>query len=80
MDRIMDTQMQSPTFRKLWTPEELAKHLQVKKRWIYDRTRQAGAERIPHTKLGKYIRFDPNSVQFQAWLKRHEVLPLIDTE
>ncbi len=41
----------------LLTIEELAKILKVPKSWIYDRTRKDGPERIPHYKIGKYVRF-----------------------
>lgn len=30
-----------------------------------------GPETIPHFKVGKYLRFDPESEEFQAWLRRH---------
>jgi hypothetical protein len=58
---------------KLWKPEDLASYLDVPVGWIYDRTRREGPEQIPHSKLGKYLRFDPASPAFLAWLKRHEV-------
>ncbi len=41
----------------LLTIEELAKILNVPKSWIYDRTRKDGPEKIPHYKIGKYVRF-----------------------
>ena len=50
------------TFRKYWSLEELARYLNVPKTWIYDR--------IPHFKLGKYLRFDPDSNEFKTWLQR----------
>ena len=55
---------------KLWTISQLAEYLGVAKSWIYDRTRSAGPDTIPHFKIGKYLRFDPESEEFQAWLKR----------
>jgi hypothetical protein len=60
---------------KLWTPEDLAGYLGVPVSWIYKRTRKNGPELIPHVKLGKYVRFDPNSEAFQRWLERHEKKP-----
>ena len=57
---------------KLWTPEILASYLGVPVSWIYKRTRKHGPELIPHVKLGKYVRFDPQSEAFQQWLKKHE--------
>lgn len=42
---------------ELLTVSEIASALKVPVSWVYERTRRAGAERIPHIKLGKYIRF-----------------------
>lgn len=57
--------------------EELAEFLGVPRTWIYERTRKKGPEMIPHIKLGKYIRFNPESPAFQKWLNSHEkVAPL----
>ena len=55
-----------------WTVEDLALHLRVPKTWVYDRTRENGPEVIPHIKLGKYVRFNPESEVFQKWLAGHE--------
>jgi len=59
--------------RKFWTVAELSGYLAVPEGWIYDRTQTNGPEVIPHIKLGKYIRFDPESEAFQRWLREHEV-------
>lgn len=40
---------------------EMAKILDVKPSWIYQRTR-LGQKAIPHVKLGKYVRFDSDEV------------------
>src|SRR5512147_2228273 len=56
----------------LWMPEDLANYLGVPVGWIYKRTRKNGPETIPHIKLGKYLRFDPDSPAFQEWLDRHK--------
>ena len=58
---------------KLWSVENLAEFLGTPKTWIYDRTRENGPEVIPHIKLGKYVRFNPESPAFQEWLNNHEV-------
>ena len=58
--------------RRFWTVEDLSQQLAIPKSWIYERTRRDGPEKIPHLKLGKYIRFDPDSKAFQEWLKNHE--------
>ena len=41
----------------LLTVKELATALNVPVSWIYDRTRKGGPDRLPHLKLGKYVRF-----------------------
>jgi Helix-turn-helix domain len=56
-----------------WGVQELADLLGVAKTWVYDRTREHGPDLIPHIKLGKYIRFDPESPAFVEWLQSHEV-------
>jgi len=47
--------------KTLVTVGELAKILDVPKSWIYSRT-QLGPEAIPHIKVGKYLRFNPQDV------------------
>lgn len=54
------------------TVAEVAAILKVPVSWIYERTRRRGRERIPHVKLGKYLRFEPSRVR--AWLKTLEEL------
>ena len=49
----------------------LASELGVPKTWIYDRTARSSNDRIPHLKLGKYIRFDIQSNEFVQWLNRN---------
>jgi len=44
------------------TAVELAQKLKVPISWIYDRTRKDGPEKIPHYKIGKYIRFSEAEV------------------
>lgn len=44
------------------TAVELAQKLKVPISWIYDRTRKDGPEKIPHYKIGKYIRFSESEV------------------
>lgn len=63
---------------KLWTPEVLAAWLGVDVGWVYRRTGEKGVERIPHIKLGKYVRFDPEDGEFQQWLRGHRVSGLTD--
>ena len=63
----------STVSRQLMNITELAGRLGVPKSWIYERTRCNGPERIPHLKMGKYLRFDPESEAFKKWLHGHEV-------
>jgi hypothetical protein len=45
---------------------QTARVLQVPVSWVYARTRRRGRDRIPHIKLGKYLRFEPAAVR--DWL------------
>jgi excisionase family DNA binding protein len=54
---------------ELLTVDEVAALLKVSKSWIYEHTRSRGAprsERIPHVKIGKYVRFDPRLVRHSS--------------
>ncbi len=51
----------------LLTVREVAQRLRVGVTWVYERTRRCGAERLPHIKLGKYLRFRWSEVC--TWLK-----------
>ena len=46
---------------------ETARVLNVPVSWVYGRTRRRGKERIPHIKLGKYLRFE--NTQVREWVK-----------
>jgi hypothetical protein len=50
----------------LMTVVETARMLHVPISWVYGRTCRRGKERIPHIKLGKYLRFE--SVAVRNWL------------
>ena len=60
--------------KRFWTVAELADLFGVPKTWIYERTRSGGPDLIPHVKLGRYIRFEPESENFRRWLQNHEVV------
>lgn len=51
----------------LLTADELAALLKVHVTWVYARTRCRSRERMPHLKIGKYLRFDPATVT--QWLQ-----------
>jgi excisionase family DNA binding protein len=52
---------------QLLTVSEIASALKVPVSWVYERTRRSGGDRIPHIKLGKYVRFRWPTVQ--KWLE-----------
>lgn len=39
------------------TVSEVASALKGPVSWVYERTRRSGSDRMPHIKLGKYLRF-----------------------
>lgn len=47
---------------KLLTVKELATYLAVPLSWVYERTRPGAKHRLPHVRVGKYIRFDLEKV------------------
>ncbi len=54
--------------QELFTVDELAARLKVPRSWVYQRARLRGSGRLPHVKLGKYLRFEEEAVR--AWLGR----------
>jgi excisionase family DNA binding protein len=51
---------------ELLTVEEVAALLKVSKSWVYEHTRSRAvprSERLPHIKVGKYVRFDARLVR-----------------
>jgi excisionase family DNA binding protein len=51
---------------ELLTVSDVAALLKVSKSWVYEHTRSRGAPRsdqLPHIKIGKYVRFDPELVR-----------------
>ena len=56
---------------ELLTVADVAALLKVSKSWVYEHTRARGtprSDRLPHVKIGKYVRFDPQLVR--AFLER----------
>lgn len=50
--------------------------LKVSPSWVYEHTRSGGtprAERLPHIRIGKYVRFDPRAIQ--AFLEKKKCQP-----
>lgn len=58
----MDQNLLNVNKLDLLNVNELAETLRVPKSWVYSRTRETGPEAIPRIRVGKYIRFDLNSV------------------
>lgn len=52
----------------LATVRDIAVLLHVPDTWVYARTRTRGVARIPHFKLGKYLRFSRSEVL--DWVQR----------
>jgi excisionase family DNA binding protein len=52
----------------LLTVGEVADLLKLPVSWVYERTRRKGLDRIPHFKLGKYLRFSEREVL--GWLEK----------
>ncbi len=42
---------------ELLTVEDVAALLRVPPSWVYDHCQEGAADRLPHVKLGKYLRF-----------------------
>lgn len=47
---------------------DISRLLHVPVSWVYERTRRRGIERLPHFKLGKYLRFSKEEVL--EWLHK----------
>jgi hypothetical protein len=53
---------------------ELAKRLSVPKSWVDEKVRTRTKEKIPHLKLGKYVRFAWGSPELADWLRQRMVV------
>ena len=55
---------------ELLTVDEVAALLKVSRSWVYEHTRSLGSrsDRLPHIKVGKYVRFEARAVR--AFLER----------
>jgi excisionase family DNA binding protein len=51
-------------------PDELAKYLGIRLRWIYRHIKD-----IPHHRVGKYLRFDLESPALRDWIDSLEQRP-----
>jgi excisionase family DNA binding protein len=48
--------------RQLLTVHEVAQLLHVPTSWVYERTRRRSNGKLPHVKLGKYLRFEEATI------------------
>ena len=55
----------------LLTPREVAEMLRVPISWVYERARRHGTARLPHIKIGKYLRFRKEDVL--GWLDEYRI-------
>jgi excisionase family DNA binding protein len=53
----------SDDFDDLMTVEEVAALLKVKPSWVYERIRARRGDKLPHVKLGHYVRFERAAVE-----------------
>ncbi len=51
----------------LMTVEDVARFLKVPESWVYERIRRRGIDRLPHFKIGKYLRLSEREIAI--WLK-----------
>jgi|HubBroStandDraft_5_1064220.scaffolds.fasta_scaffold357007_2 hypothetical protein len=58
------------TVFEVLTPDDLALRLRVPKSWIMEQTRSRAVDKIPHLKLGRYVRFQWNSPDLRDWINR----------
>ena len=64
---VADTAPGSDTdLHELLTVDDVAKIFKVSRSWVYEHTRSRGiprSERLPHIKIGKYVRFEARAVR-----------------
>jgi excisionase family DNA binding protein len=56
----------SAALDELLTVDDVAALLKVSRSWVYEHTRTRGtprSDRLPHVKIGKYVRFDRQQVR-----------------
>lgn len=52
---------------KLWTADDVAEYLGMTKPWVYAQVRR---KRLPHLRLGKYVRFQQRTIE--EWVQANE--------
>lgn len=66
-DQLVES-LKLPKTWDLLTVDELAQVLKVPRSWVYSKTRQTGQDTIPRIHVGKYLRFELQSII--TWLKK----------
>jgi excisionase family DNA binding protein len=65
-DGDRDPQAAAGDLDELLTVEDVAELLKVSRSWVYEHTRSRSmpkSERLPHVKLGKYVRFEARALR-----------------
>jgi hypothetical protein len=64
----------STNSHNLWNKHQLAEYLGLSVFWVDKHVQKDAPDPIPHLKIGKCVRFDPDDDDFNAWLDKHRVL------
>lgn len=56
----------------MMTADQVAEFLQVPTSWVYKHTKKHAEDKLPHRKLGKYVRFVKEEVE--AFVEKHRRL------
>lgn len=59
-------------FFEVLTALELASRWRVPETWVREQTRSRCLDPIPHTRLGRYVRFSWGSPELDQWWKRRQ--------
>ena len=63
---VVDMSGSRDSLDELLTVEDVAALLKVSPSWVYEHTRSRGtprSERLPHVKIGKYLRFEARALR-----------------
>ena len=71
-ERLENKSATMDSFSEVLTAEDLAALWKVPVSWVRDQTRSRCTDPIPHTRLGRYVRFGRNSPELAAWWKRRQ--------
>ena len=68
---MLDTDTLSPVASALLSVHEAARLLNVTASWLYEHIRPDAHDRVPHVKLGKYVRFHRDDLAAYVDARRH---------